>query len=58
MNGRQLKRHLSTNPRGRLPSDAQLAAFAESAGMRVATFDKYFERFEGLECVRLIAARH
>lgn len=42
----------------RLLTDAYLAAFAESAGLRMVTFDKDFERFEGLDCLRLVAARH
>ena len=55
---RQLQRRLSTDLPARLLTDAYLAAFAESAGLRMVTFDKDFERFEGLECLRLVAARH
>jgi predicted nucleic acid-binding protein len=40
-----------------LLTDAYLAAFAESAGLRMVTFDKDFERFDGLDCLRLAGAR-
>ena len=55
---RQLQRRLSADLPARLLTDAYLAAFAESAGLRMVTFDEDFERFEGLECLRLVAARH
>ena len=34
-------------------TDAYLAAFAVCAGLRLVTFDKDFERFEGLRLLRL-----
>ena len=37
----------------RLWTDAYLAAFAISAGLRLVTFDKDFERFPGLVLLRL-----
>lgn len=39
----------------RLFTDAYFAALARSAGLRLVTFDKDFERFEGLVCTRLAA---
>ena len=54
----QLQRRLSTDIPARLLTDAYLAAFAESAGLRVVTFDKDFKRFEGLDCLHLGAAGH
>ena len=42
----------STVP-ARLWTDAYLAAFAISAGLRLVTFDKDFERFPGLDLLRL-----
>ena len=37
----------------KLWTDAYLAAFAVSAGLRLVTFDKDFERFPGLDLLRL-----
>jgi hypothetical protein len=37
----------------RMWTDAYLAAFAISAGMRLVTFDNDFSRFEGLNLLRL-----
>lgn len=34
-------------------TDAYLAAFAQSAGMRLVSFDKGFSRFERLDCLQL-----
>ncbi|WVN41054.1 hypothetical protein AOB54_05970 [beta proteobacterium MWH-UniP1] len=34
-------------------TDAYLAAFAVCSGLRLVTFDKDFERFEGLSLLRL-----
>ena len=39
----------------RLFTDAYFAALAQSAGLRLVTFDKDFERFERLTLLRLIA---
>jgi uncharacterized protein len=55
---RQLQRRLANDIPARLLTDAYLAAFAESAGLRMVTFDKDFERFDGLDNLRLVAARH
>lgn len=49
----ELARRLSADLPARLLTDAYLAAFAESAGLRMVTFDKDFERFQGLDCLRL-----
>jgi len=54
----ELERRLSADLPSRLLTDTYLAAFAESAGLRMVTFDKDFERFRGLDCLRLFAARH
>lgn len=54
----QLRRRLAADVPARLLTDAYLAAFAESAGLRMVTFDKDFERFEGLDRLHLIAAGH
>ena len=56
--GDQLQRFLSTDTPARLLTDAYLAAFAVSARMRMVTFDKHFDRFVGLDCLRLVAASH
>ena len=40
----------------RLLTDAYLAAFAISAGLRLITFDRDFDRFAGLDCLRLPAS--
>ncbi len=56
--GDQLLRFLATDTRTRLLTDAYLAAFAMSARMRMVTFDKDFERFAGLDCLRLVATSH
>jgi predicted nucleic acid-binding protein len=37
----------------RLLTDAYLAAFAQSAGLRLVTFDRDFARFAGLQRVEL-----
>ena len=37
----------------RLLTDAYLAAFARAAGLRLVTFDTDFERFDGLDLLRL-----
>lgn len=37
----------------RLCTDAYLAAFARSAGMRLVTFDRDFRRFDGLDLLQL-----
>ena len=34
-------------------TDAYLAAFAMTAGMRMVTFDKGFSKFDGLDCLTL-----
>jgi uncharacterized protein len=44
---------LRTNPPPRMWTDAYLAAFALSSGMRLVSFDGDFARFEGLELLRL-----
>ena len=54
----ELERRLSADLPARLLTDAYLAAFAESAGLHTVTFDKDFERFPGLGCLRLPTARH
>jgi len=41
----------------RLWTDAYLAAFAISAGLRLVTFDRDFDRFASLNCLRLAAPR-
>ncbi len=56
--GDQLQRFLSTDTPARLLTDAYLAAFAVSARMRMVTFDKDFDRFLGLDCLRLVATNH
>ena len=56
--GDQLLRFLATDTPARLLTDAYLAAFAVSARMRMVTFDKDFDRFVGLNCLRLIGASH
>ena len=53
----ELERRLSANLPARQFTDACLAAFAESAKLRLVTFDKDFERFRGLDCLRLTAAK-
>ena len=40
----------------RLWTDAYLAAFAIAAGLRLVTFDRDFDRFAGLQVLRLIPA--
>ncbi len=50
---------LDTQPQplpARLWTDAYLAAFAVSAGLRLITFDRDFERFIGLNVVRLLVS--
>jgi hypothetical protein len=54
----ELERRLSADLPARLLTDAYLAAFAESAGLRLVTFDKDFERFQGLDRLRLPTAGH
>lgn len=54
----QLQRRLSADMPAHLLTDAYLAAFAESAGLRKVTFDKDFERSDGVDCLRLVGARH
>jgi len=50
-------RRLAAPPKPTLPArlwtDAYLAAFAVSAGLRLVTFDRDFERFADLSCFRL-----
>ena len=42
----------------RLFTDAYFAVLARSAGLRLVTFDKDFERFEHLALLRLVADEH
>lgn len=56
--GDQLLHFLATDTPARLLTDAYLAAFAVSARMRMVTFDKDFDRFVGLDCLRLMATNH
>jgi uncharacterized protein len=42
----------------RLFTDAYFAALARTADLRLVTFDKDFERFEGIACLRLEAKDH
>ena len=56
--GDQRQHFLSTDTPARLLTDAYLAAFAVSARMRMVTFDKDFDRFVGLDYLRLVATRH
>ena len=56
--GDQLQQFLSTDTPARLLADAYLAAFAVSARMRMMTFDKDFKPFQGLDFLRLSAAKH
>ena len=55
---RQLRHCLSDALPTRLLTDAYLAAFAASAGLRSVTFDKDFDRFDGLDCLRLSTTAH
>lgn len=54
----EFQRFLSVSLTPRLMTDAYLAAFAKSAGLRLVTFDKDFDRFDGLDCLRLRSASH
>ena len=45
-------------PVPRLLTDMYLAAFATAAGLRLVTFDRDFQRFEGLDVLRLTARSH
>jgi toxin-antitoxin system PIN domain toxin len=54
----QLQQLLAAELPTRLLTDAYLAAFAASAGLRLVTFDKDFDRFSGLIRLRLPAAHH
>lgn len=54
----KLQQMLATDLPARFLTDAYLAAFAASAGLRMVTFDKDFERFAGLSCLRLVNAGH
>jgi hypothetical protein len=48
------KRHCATSRTSpNLWTDAYLAAFASTAGMRLVTFDKGFSKFDGLDCLFL-----
>src|SRR5262249_14022719 len=40
---------LGNNPAPRLWTDAYLAAFARAAGLRLVSFDRDFDRFDGLD---------
>ena len=42
----------------RLLTDVYLASFAQTAQLRIVTFDRDFERFSGVDVLRLGAARH
>lgn len=46
-------RVLGKDMTSRMWTDACLAAFAQSGGMRLVSFDQDFTRFEGLELLRL-----
>ena len=54
----KLQQLLSLDVPARLLTDAYLAAFAKAGGLRLVTFDRDFERFAGLDCLHLIAAKH
>ena len=54
----EFQRFVSVGLPSRLLTDAYLAAFAKSAGLRLVTFDKDFDRFVGLDCLKLSAASH
>lgn len=54
----QLQQLLSADLPARFLTDAYLAAFATSASLRMVTFDKDFERFAGLDCLRLANSGH
>jgi len=54
----QLLQLLSADLPARFLTDAYLAAFATSAGLRMVTFDKDFDRFAGLDCLRLANSGH
>jgi len=48
-----LRRYVGAGLPARLITDAYLAAFAAAGGFRLVTFDRDFERFEGLHLLRL-----
>ncbi|NDG41421.1 MAG: PIN domain-containing protein [Betaproteobacteria bacterium] len=54
----QLRQYVAQVLPARLLTDAYLAAFAVTARLRLVTFDRDFDRFEGLDCLRLNAASH
>lgn len=56
--GDRMQQIVSADLPARLLTDAYLAAFAESARLRLATFDKDFGRFQSLDCLRLSTAKH
>jgi predicted nucleic acid-binding protein len=55
---RHPERFISAKLPSRLLTDAYLAAFAKSAALRLVTFDKDFDRFDGLHSLRLKTASH
>jgi toxin-antitoxin system PIN domain toxin len=50
-----LKTMVASRLPARLLTDAYFAVLARLAGLRLVTFDKDFERFPGLACLRLAA---
>ena len=55
---RKLRLYLAPALPARLLTDAYLAAFATTAGLRLVTYDRDFARFDGLDCLRLNTAAH
>ena len=51
--GAAMRRYVGAGLPARLITDAYLAAFAAAGGLRLVTFDRDFERFDGLHLLRL-----
>ena len=51
--GAAMRRYVGAGLPARLITDAYLAAFAATGGLRLVTFDRDFERFDGLHLLRL-----
>jgi predicted nucleic acid-binding protein len=49
----EMRRIVQADLPARLLTDAYLAAFAMAADLRLVTFDRDFERFDGLKTLRL-----
>jgi len=55
--GAIMRRYAGAGLPARLITDAYLAAFAAAGGLRLVTFDRDFERFDGLHLLRLSSTR-